>query len=161
MARTLAEGALAICREHGMGHIGPQTFGICALIETDVDARQRLLAEGEAQLAQGCVSHNHISLRQFAIDVSLEIGDWQAAEHYCANIHAYTADEPLPLSDFIIARGLALARFGRGERGADLYAALVGLRKAAADAELNSALPGIENALAGSGAPPPAAAQER
>ena len=147
IARTLAQAALAICREHGMGHIGPQTFGICALVECDLETRKQLLAEGEAQLAQGCVSHNHISLRDLAIDVSLEIGDWDAAEQNCARIRAYTADEPLPLSDFIIARGLALARFGRGERSFDLQTALAGLRDVASSAELNAALPAIENAL--------------
>ena len=148
LARTLADAALAICREHGMGHIGPWIFGVCALIETDVDKRRNLLAEGEAQLARGCVSHNHVWLRDLAIEVSLEIGDWDAAEQNCARIRAYTAAEPLPMSDFLIGRGLALARFGRGERGADLRSELVELRARASAAELNSSLPAIETALA-------------
>ena len=82
-----------------------------------------------------------------AAESALEIGDWDAAEQNCARIRAYTADEPLPLSDFIIARGLALARFGRGERSFDLQTALAGLRDVASSAELNAALPAIENAL--------------
>jgi len=149
LARTEAQAALAICREHGMGHIGPLTFGICALVETDIETRRSLLAEGEAQLASGCVSHNHIWLRELAINVSLEIGDWQAAEGHGAKIREYTADEPLPLCDFVVARGLALARFGRGERSVELHAALAALRDTAAGAGLNAALPAIEAASAG------------
>ena len=53
------------------------------------------------------------------------------------------------MCEFTIARGLALARFGRGERGAELRAALAELREVATRAELNSALPAIEAALAG------------
>jgi class 3 adenylate cyclase/tetratricopeptide (TPR) repeat protein len=150
-ARSLARAALAICREHGMGHIGPWIFGVCALVEGDAETRRHLLADGMAQLARGCVSHNHIYLRDLAIDVSLDLGDWPAAERHCEDIRAYTAGEPLPMSDFIVARGLALARHGRGERSAELSAALVELRDAARRAGLNAALPGIERAIDGRG----------
>ena len=68
-------------------------------------------------------------------------------------------DEPLPMSDFIVVRGLALARFGRGVRGADLQASLVGRRDLAAHAELNAARPTIESALTGFGSLPPMAPQ--
>ncbi|HEX7441156.1 MAG TPA: tetratricopeptide repeat protein, partial [Caldimonas sp.] len=161
LANTLAWNALAICREHGMGHIGPWILGLCALVETDTEARRHLLAEGELQLARGSVGHNHILLRDVAIDVALESGDWAAVEENCARIRAFTADEPLPMSDFIIARGLALARFGQGERGTDLQTVLIGLDAVATQAELNAALPGIEGALAGFDVPPPLAAQDR
>jgi hypothetical protein len=156
LARSLAQAALEICREHGMGHIGPWLFGVCALIETDVAARKHLLAEGEAQLARGCVSHNHIWLRDLAIDASLETGDWDAVERNCALIGDYTADEPLPMSDFIIARGLALARFGRGERSADLQTTLVELHDIAARVGLSVARMAVANAL-GSFGPEPVA----
>ncbi|MEP7058721.1 MAG: tetratricopeptide repeat protein, partial [Caldimonas sp.] len=151
-ARTLAQSALAICREHGMGHIGPWTYGVCALVEPDADVRRRLLADGEAQLAQGCVSHNHIHLRELAIDIALELGDWTEAERNCARIRAYTATEPLPMSDFLVARGLALSRHGQGERSAELQSELAGLREIATRAELKAALPAIGRALAGFGA---------
>jgi len=57
----------------------------------------------------------------------------------------------LPMSDFIVARGLALARHGRGERSAELTNALVELRDVARRAGLNAALPAMERALDGSG----------
>ena len=142
---------MSICREHGMGHIGPWIFGVCALVEDDAETRRHLLADGMTQLARGCVSHNHIYLRDLAIDVSLDLGDWPEAERHCEDIRSYTAGEPLPMSDFIAARGLALARHGRGERSAELSAALVELRDVARRAGLNAALPAIERALVGRG----------
>jgi class 3 adenylate cyclase len=146
-ARSLALEALALCRDHGMGHIGPWVLGICALVETQPEARRRWLAEGEAQLERGCVSHNHIFFGDLAIDVLLADADWPAAEAQCAKIRAYTAEQPLPLSEFIIARGLALARFGRGERSASLHAALARLCQTATAAGLDVALPALDKAL--------------
>ena len=52
-----------------------------------------------------------------------------------------------PLSDFLIARGRALARFGRGERDAPLLAGLLKLRDEAVACELNVALPALEKAI--------------
>ena len=77
------------------------------------------------------------------------LGDWDAVELSCERIRSYTAAEPLAASEFTIARGRVLARFGRGERGAELSATLAQLREIARRAELNSVLPTIEAALAG------------
>ena len=142
-ARELAQEALAICRQHGMGHIGPWLYGVCAQVETDPGARVGLLDEGERQLALGCASHNHLQLRELAIDALLEIGDWDGVVTNCERLRAYTADEPLPLCDFIIARGLALARFGRGERSPALRESLLGLQAEGERAELNTFIPAI------------------
>ncbi len=146
-ARELADTALAICREHGMGHIGPWVHGVCALAETDPAARRRLLDEGEKQLALGSVSHNHIQMRELAIDALLEIGDWDGVDANCERIRRYTAEEPLTLADFVIARGTALARIGRGEHSDALEATLRGLHAQGVAAELNTFLPAIEVAL--------------
>ena len=142
------EEALAICRVHGMGHIGPWAYGVRALVETDPVARVRFLDEGERQLALGCVSHNHVQLRELAIDALLEIGDWNGVDANCARIRAYTADEPLPMSEFVIARGTALAQFGRGDHSDALREALLGLQAEGTRAELNTLLPAIARALA-------------
>ena len=147
-AHQLAHEALAICREHGMGHIGPWIHGVCALIETDREARLRWLEAGERQLALGCVSHNHVQLPEVAIDALLEIGDCDGVERQCALIRAYTANEPLPMSEFVVARGLGLARFARGEHGADLLDELRRLRSSAAQMEANTFLPALDAAIA-------------
>jgi tetratricopeptide (TPR) repeat protein len=141
------EKALSVCRAHGMGHIGPWAYGVRALIERDPGERVRLLEEGERQLALGCVSHNHLELRELAIDARLEIGDWDGVDESCARIRTYTVDEPLPMSEFVIARGTALAQLGRGERSEVLHQALLSLQRDGAHAELNSLLPAIALAL--------------
>ena len=146
-ARQLADDAIAICREHGMGHIGPWVHGVRALIETDRDARLRWIEEGERQLALGAVSHNHVQLPELAIDALLEIGDWDGVERQCDRIRAYTVDETLPMSEFVMARGLALARFGRGERSEALLATLRDARSIGARAETNLLLPALDAAI--------------
>ncbi|MEO5845395.1 MAG: AAA family ATPase, partial [Caldimonas sp.] len=152
-ARGFAAEAIAICREHGMGHIGPWLHGVCALVETDPEARLRWLEQGERQLALGCVSHNHVQLRELAIDALLELGDGAGVERECARIRAYTANESLPMSEFVMARGLALVRFARGERGEDLRAELQLLRSSGAQREMNTFLPSLDSAIATFGAP--------
>ena len=66
--------ALALCRVHGMGHIGPWLHGVRALTEPNPRGAH-WLDEGERQLALGSVSHNHVDLRGIAIDALLEVGD--------------------------------------------------------------------------------------
>jgi class 3 adenylate cyclase/tetratricopeptide (TPR) repeat protein len=146
-ARERAEHALAICRQHGMGQIGPWVHGVLAQIETEPGARRRWLAEGERLLGLGCVSHNQVQLPELAIDALLEIGDWAGVEKQCAHIRSYTAAEPLVLCDFIVARATALVGVGRGERSDALRAVLVDLRERGVRDELNSFLPAIDLAL--------------
>jgi class 3 adenylate cyclase/tetratricopeptide (TPR) repeat protein len=145
---ALAEESLDICRAHGMGHIGPWAFGVRALLEPDPAARLRFLDEGERQLTLGCVSHNHVQLRELAIDALLEIGDWDGVDANCQRIRTYTADEPLLISEFAIGRGAALARFGRGERSEALRVALTALHEKGTRLELNSFVPALDAALA-------------
>lgn len=140
--------ALEICREHGMGYTGPFAYGVLALIETDRDSCLQALETGEAELARGCVSHNHLYLRALAIDAALAHGEWQLVELNADRLAAYTGSEPLPWSEFVIARGRALARHGRGERGASLLAELRGLHAAALQAEHVIAMPALAKALA-------------
>ena len=157
-ARELAETALAICREHGMGHTGPFVYGVCALIETDPAARRRLLDEGAKQLEVGCVSHNYLQLPELAIEAMLEMGDWDGVDRNCDRIRASTAQEPLALCEFVIGRGAALARLGRGDRSETLRATLIELHERGTRLELNVFLPALETALETLGAPVAAAA---
>jgi tetratricopeptide (TPR) repeat protein len=147
-AREIVSDAMQVGRAGAAwSHIAPSILGICALIETEPDTRRQLLAEGESHLASGSPSHNHIALRGFAIDVALEAGDWAAVDLNCERLRAYTAEEPLPLCDFLMARGAALVRHGRGERTPALRDTLIALRQVALDAELHPARTGIDVAL--------------
>ena len=154
-ARRLVDEGLDLCRIHGMGHIGPWLHGVRALTEADPEARTRWLDEGERQLALGCVSHNHVDLRAIAIDALLEVGDLEGVERNCVRIETYTAQEPLPMSDWSVRRGRALARVARGERGDELDAALQALRDEGTRAELFVLLPALDAAIALVAAAPP------
>ena len=147
-ARQLVDEGLAVCRIHGMGHIGPWLHGVRALAEDDPGARSRWLDEGERLLALGSVSHNHVQLREAAIDALLEIGDLEGVERNCVRIERYTAQEPLPMSEWIVGRGRALARVARGERGDALAATLQALRDEGIRAEMLTLVPALEAAIA-------------
>ncbi len=147
-ARSLAMEALADIGETGRRFIGPALLGILARATDNAAERADALRRGEALLEAGSVSHSHLWFGEDAIEASLEHDDWAGVERYCARLERYTAREPLPWSDFLIARGRALARFGRGERSDDLRATLVELRETAARSEFNVALPALDSALA-------------
>jgi hypothetical protein len=145
-ARVVRE-ALAISRETGMAYFGPCLLGWLALHTDDAAERRAALAEGEALLAAGSVSHNYIFFYHAAIAAALAAADWAAAERYAAALADYTRPEPLPWADFISARGRALAAWGRGERDAVAAERLRALREQAASAGLRSAVVAIEAAL--------------
>jgi class 3 adenylate cyclase/tetratricopeptide (TPR) repeat protein len=116
-AVELLESGWDICRETGVSQLGPLVLGGLALATTDPGRRREALREGQAILERGCVSHNYFWFYRYAIDVSLAERDWDAADAYAGALERYFDAEPVPWSDFVIARGKALAEFGR--RGAE------------------------------------------
>jgi uncharacterized protein HemY len=133
-----------------MAYWGAIVLGWLALYTDDADERRAALAEGEAMLtAGGLVSHNYLLFYRAAIEAALNTGDWDAAERYAAALNDYTRPEPLPLIDFYIERGRALAAWGRSPRDAAAVERLERLQPEAERAGLRAALPAIEAALAG------------
>ena len=114
----------------------------------DQSVRQEALKEAEDILHAGCVSHNHFWFCREAIDICVETGAWNEVEHFAAALEDYTRLEPLPFSDFYIARGRALAAFGRGARDGKTISELQRLRDNALEIGLKSQLPPLERALA-------------
>jgi class 3 adenylate cyclase/tetratricopeptide (TPR) repeat protein len=153
-ARRLLREALTGIGEAARRHIGATLYGVLALATDDPAERIAALHEGETLLKAGAVSHNHFFFGLHAIAVMLEQRDWDRAERYCGQLERYTAREPLPWSEFVIARGRALARFGRGERSAELRETLRSLCETAAGAEFKVALPAIDAALGALGSDP-------
>ena len=148
VAASLMREALAIGRETGMAFLGPALLAWLALFTDDDAERRAAVAEGEALLAAGSVSHNYFFFYRAAIEIALASEDWCAAERYAAALEDYTRAEPLAWSDFVIARGRALAAWGRGERDATTIERLRGLRAHAERAGLRNALAALEAALA-------------
>jgi len=140
--------ALELCRSHGMGYVGPWVMAVCGLVDPDPDARRRWLDDAEAELARGGAGHNHIWVREMAIETFLDLGAWDAVDAACERLRSFTATEPLPLPDLRIARGKALARHGRGERSAGLITDLAALRDRVAAAKVMADLPALQRALA-------------
>ena len=146
-ASKLVEQALNICRDTGMNYIGPTVLGCHARIADDPETRKRALDEGESILRKGCVSHNYFWFYRDAIEVCLNTGDWDAVERYAAALEDYTRPEPLPWSDFFIARGRALATYGKGRRDDAVIAKLHELSGEADRIGLKLAARALEDAL--------------
>ena len=157
-AVELLEQALQICRDSGIAFTGPRVLSAISLVTDDPERRRRVLAEGEEILRSGAISHNHFWFYRDAIETSLNIGDWEGVERYAAALEDYTRPEPLPWCDFFIARGRALADFGRGWRGGEVLAELGRLRGEAKRAGILTAIPDLDAAL-GTAAEPDAAAR--
>ena len=114
--------SLALSRETGMTFIGPAVLSTLALFTDDPEERETALDEGERVLDSGCVGHCHFWFYRDAIDVALALRDWSAVDGYAGALEAYTQSEPLPWTRFVVARGRALAAFGRGDGGAEIDA---------------------------------------
>lgn len=166
-AEALLDEALALSHASGLRYSGPMILGFLARTTRDPGRRRRALEEGEALLAQGCVSHCHLDLYEAAIEVSLHAGLWDEAERYAGALDRYTRAERFPWADFQIRRARALAAWGRaveGTAGPDadgLHARLMALRNEAIAAGMFGPLARIDAALRQRGAAPQAPPRRR
>ena len=147
-ALELLEEALAISRATGIRFHGPNVLGGLARAAGDPNERRRALAEGEAIIGQGAVGHNHLRFYPDAIETALDLADWAEALRYADALEAFARPEPLPWSDFFIARGRVLAAIGCGRRDENTRLELERLCDEARRLELLVALPVLEEAWA-------------
>ncbi|WP_321795675.1 adenylate/guanylate cyclase domain-containing protein [Caballeronia sp. J97] len=141
------EEALSISRETGMAYLGAAYLGTLARATDDIAVFESALAQGEAVLAAGAVSHNHFLFRRDAIDACLERRRWDAAAHHAAALEDYARREPSPFSAFVVARARALVAYGKGDRDAASLQALRRLEQAGEEAGFVYALEAIRGAL--------------
>ncbi len=151
-AEKLVQEAIAILRESesGMRFLAGRSFGALALITRDAKRQGSALDEGEALLHKGAPAHNQLWFNRDAIEVCLKTAQWARVERYAKALEDYTSAEPLPWSDFFIARGRALAAFGLGRRDEESVQEMRRLRDEAKRVGLKNALPAVEEALASS-----------
>jgi class 3 adenylate cyclase/tetratricopeptide (TPR) repeat protein len=149
-ALALLEEALAISRETGVGFHGPNILGGVAAARVGPNERRRALAEAEQMIRRGCVAHNQLRFYPDGIDVALDLGEWDEAERYAAALEEFSRAEPLPWSDFFVARGRALAAVRRGRTNQGTQRELQRLVAEAHRLGYRVALPAIEQALAAS-----------
>jgi tetratricopeptide (TPR) repeat protein len=140
-AATILE-AEKISREQP-AYMLPFVLSTQARMTDDPEVRAAKLAEGETLMAQGAVRHNDVFFNRTAIDCCIDARDWDSVDRYAGALEHCMA-EPLPMTDFLVARARALAAAGRGEKnGAELR----GLIAQARTVGWNAVLPALEAAL--------------
>jgi class 3 adenylate cyclase/tetratricopeptide (TPR) repeat protein len=149
-ACKLAEEAVEMLQESesGMSFRGPAALGVLALSTDDKSKRLVAMQQAEALLAAGSLSHNYMNFYEDAMEASLQAGEWDAVNRFALALEDYTKDEPMPRCDFYIARGRALAAYGRGERDQATMTELRRLYDQAKEIGLKLTLPALESALA-------------
>ncbi len=138
----------AKARETSRGFLAPRMLSYFATVTDDDADRRTALAEAEALMRGGSLGHNFLGVYRYAMQASLRAGDWDEVERFAAALEDYTRAEPLPWSDFFIARGRALAAHGGGRRDEALHEELQRLRDVGLRAGLRMDLPVLEDALA-------------
>jgi hypothetical protein len=139
---------IEIAREVSPGFQAPQMLGFFTAMIDDPADRKAALIEAEGMLQKESLGHSFLAIYRYAMDACLRSGDWDEVERYAAALEDYTRPEPLPSSDLFIARGRALAVFGRGNRDDATMQELKRLRDEAERVGLKTALPALEEALA-------------
>ncbi len=138
-AQEMFEKAFASCEESGVAFMGVSMLGMLALVTDDELVRSDVLRRGQALLDQGSMSENHFSFYRDAMQVSAQHARWSELEGYADRLAAYTRAEPLPYTELLIARGRALARFGRDPQDAQVRAELLRIHAEAQRVGLHSA----------------------
>jgi tetratricopeptide (TPR) repeat protein len=135
-ARRGAELALETSR----ALLGPWSLGILALVTDDAAERQASLDQGEAMFSERMVGHCHLWFYRYAIEASLKVRDFDAAERYAALLEDFTRSEPTPWSDLFIARG-------RDPDDGTARADLAALKTDLEQVKMGTAIAAIEQAL--------------
>lgn len=148
-ALQILHQAVEVCRKTSMPFEGPRTLGTLALAIEDPKERRPVLAEAEEIIQAGCVGHNPLWFYTDAIEVALELVDYDEAERFAAALEDYASPEPLPWTDFFAARGRVLAAIGRGKEDDAIRSELRRLEDEARRLGLILALPRLEAALSG------------
>ena len=86
------------------------------MIAPSAKIRAQALGEGERVLGEGTVSHNVIFFNRYAIEACLVAKDWAGVERYAEALARGMAKEPLPMTDFLVARARAIVATSRRQK---------------------------------------------
>jgi len=148
LATSLLEQAETSCRNHGTEFAGPAVLGGIAEITTDPLKRKNALAEGEQLLEKGARHQTYFIFYRHAMDACLNHQEWDKVEQYANALEHFTAPEPLPWSDFFIARARVLAALGRGQYDEFIHQKIESLYKQAVHSGIKLAIPSLKQAMA-------------
>ena len=91
-------------------------YGAMLLAAADRQNRAKVFSRAAEVLKGNTLAHVQFRIYRYGIEAFLADEDWNAVERLATSLESFTSPEPLGWSDFFIARGRALAAFGRGER---------------------------------------------
>lgn len=111
-ARILLGEALKTARVVEPAIQGGFVLGAVVLLARGRRTRESAFAEAEELLRKGVGSHSLLRFYRDAIDAALATGDPKQVMHFVGLLDAYSRDEGQPWSDFVVARGRALAAIG-------------------------------------------------
>ncbi len=146
-ARSLIQEILPQARSVGKSFCGPYTLAVAAKLSTEADAARAFLAEAEAILDDGCVSHNYMWFAEVALPEELRRGNLEAAERHIRRLNKYTLRQPLAWSQFIIDKGRVLLKLRLDPSDVSLVPCLEGLIDQAAAVGMDSERVQLSEAL--------------
>ncbi len=127
-ARANIDRALGLARETGMAFCGPIALGLKAWIGSDAAEAARCRAEAKALLSADAVSHCHFAYHRYGIEAGIEQAAWSRVEQHADALERFTASEPLPHVQFVVARARLLAGLARSPTDASLREELAALQ---------------------------------
>ena len=142
-----AEEACQMASENAPGFVSAWVHGILMLISEDPAQRRHAVEEAEKILAGDCIGHNHLWFRRYAIEASLNAGDWDEAERHAEALETFTRPEPLPWAEFWVRWGRAISACGRGAGGDAVARELDELHVQAESIGLRAAVPLLDRWL--------------
>src|SRR5262249_6044146 len=125
----------------------PVILGAIAVATKDPERRFEALRQGEAILREGCASHNHFRFYRDAIEVSLRDHLWNDAKQYARALEKCFGAQASAWSDFVIARGRALAAVGSQRPEAKTIGQLRQLRNYGLSVGMTVMVPQLDQAL--------------
>jgi hypothetical protein len=129
--RAELEAAASLIGAEDRAYAGAWVLGFLARFTDDPAVRARAVRDGEAALAAGSISHNHLQFRQNMLEVTLAAQDWEGLEHHARALEAYTAAEPLPWVDVHLRHARLRMAWAQGERHDGVRAQLRALQEEA------------------------------
>ncbi|WP_294607057.1 hypothetical protein [uncultured Roseovarius sp.] len=112
-AEKTGRKAVGVALEHGPNFVGPKAISALALAISDADEQDRLLEQGEALVAKGCVGHNYLHFYPDACAIMIDRGEWERALAYADALERVTQKERLPLVDLTLREIRCLAEAGQ------------------------------------------------
>ena len=114
-AQEAAEQAVTIGAP-ARAFVGGWTLGPLAVVTDSPNTRLKALREGDELSEKGMNGEGYLQFVRYAMLACQRAAMWDELDRYAQLLEDYTRAEPTLWSEFMVARGRALARFGRGER---------------------------------------------